>query len=350
MIRSVPSQIVAPLLEWFAANARVLPWRSEPTPYRVWLSEIMLQQTRVEAGLPYFQRFVAALPDVQALAAADEQLLMKLWEGLGYYSRARNLQKAARTITEEYGGQLPDTPQELLKLPGIGPYTAGAIASIAFGYPVPAVDGNVLRVLSRITAYEGDILAAGVKEKTAAALQQILPADVGAFNQALMELGALVCLPNGAPKCLLCPVRDHCEAYRRGIQNDLPLRIKKKERRIEERTVLLIRCADRFALHKRPPEGLLAGLWEFPSLDGHPTDNVLCEQLATLGLRIRSVENAGDAKHIFSHIEWRMQGRMVECLDFAAPADWIWVTPEELKTEYPVPSAFKAYTQQLLSH
>lgn len=348
MIHRVPKEIVEPLLEWYAANARTLPWRSEPTPYRVWLSEIMLQQTRVEAGLPYFERFVAALPSIQALADADEQLLLKLWEGLGYYSRARNLQKAARIIVDEYNGQLPSTPQELQKLPGIGPYTAGAVASIAFGYPVPAVDGNVLRVLSRITAYEGDVLAAGVKEKTAAALQEILPQRVGDFNQALMELGALVCLPNGAPKCLLCPVRELCEARKRGIENDLPYKAPKKGRRIEERTILLLHCQNRYALRRRPPEGLLAGLWEFPSLDGHLKSDELHTQLEVLGLRTGTILNAGTAKHIFSHIEWHMQGLLVECMDYAAPEGWIWVTPEELSAAYPVPSAFKAYTQQII--
>ena len=348
MIDRISSKIVRPLLDWYAVNARTLPWRSEPTPYRVWLSEIMLQQTRVEAGLPYFERFVAALPTVQALADADEQQLLKLWEGLGYYSRARNLQKTAQIIVREYGGQLPSTPQELLKLPGIGPYTAGAISSIAFGYPVPAVDGNVLRVLSRITAYTGDVLAAGVKEKTSAALQKILPEDAGAFNQALMELGALVCLPNGAPKCLFCPVREFCQAHAQGIANELPVKAPKKARRIEERTVLLAACGGRIALRKRPPEGLLADLWEFPSLDGKHSPAALQAQLDRLGLRVDGIRSAGAAKHIFSHIEWHMTGWFVDCHDFAAPEGWVWVTPQELETNYPVPSAFRAYTQQVL--
>ncbi len=348
MINRIPSEIIRPLLDWYAANARTLPWRSEPTPYRVWLSEIMLQQTRVEAGLPYFERFVAALPTVQALAEADEQQLLKLWEGLGYYSRARNLQKAARIIVQEYDGQLPSTPQELLKLPGIGPYTAGAISSIAFGYPAPAVDGNVLRVLSRVTAYADDVLAAGVKEKTSAALQKILPEEVGAFNQALMELGALVCLPNGAPKCLICPLCEFCRAHAQGMENELPVKAPKKARRIEERTVLLATCGGRIALHKRPPEGLLADLWEFPSLDGNLSPTALQTQLRELGLRVDGLRSAGGAKHIFSHIEWHMTGWFAECHDFAAPEGWFWVTPQELATEYPIPSAFRAYTKQVL--
>ncbi len=348
MIHQIPKEIVRPLLEWFSANARVLPWRSEPTPYRVWLSEIMLQQTRVEAGLPYFERFVAALPTVQALADAEEQVLMKLWEGLGYYSRARNLQKAARILVAEHGGRLPSTPQELEQLPGIGPYTAGAIASIAFGYSVPAVDGNVLRVLSRITAYEGDVLAAGVKEKTAAALQPVLPERVGDFNQALMELGALVCLPNGTPKCLVCPVREHCRARSLGMENELPVKAKKKARRTETRTIVLAVCRDRIALRRRPLDGLLAGLWEFPSLDGTLSGAQLQNRLEALGLRVNALHSAGNAKHIFSHIEWHMTGFFVDCPDFAAPEDWVWVTPQELKTEYPVPSAFRAFTEQII--
>ncbi len=348
MIHHIPAEITPPLLAWYDANARVLPWRSDPTPYRVWISEIMLQQTRVEAGLPYFERFMAALPTVQHLASVDEQTLLKLWEGLGYYNRARNLQKAAKIIVNEHGGQLPGTPQQLLSLPGIGPYTAGAIASIAFGYPVPAVDGNVLRVLARLTAYQGDVLAAGVKEKTAAALQQILPQRVGDFNQALMELGALVCLPNGTPKCLLCPLREQCRARAEGLENNLPVKAPKKQRRTEQRTVLLALHEGRVALRRRPAEGLLADLWEFPSLPGQLTKDQLPTQLADLGLAVEGLLEAGPAKHIFTHIEWHMTGWYVQCSTSDAPADWVWVTPRELKKEYPVPSAFRAYTKLLI--
>ncbi len=348
MIHGISPDIVAPLLAWYDKNARVLPWRNDPTPYRVWISEIMLQQTRVEAGLPYFERFMAALPTVQDLARVDEQTLLKLWEGLGYYNRARNLQKAAKIVVNDFAGQLPATPEQLLQLPGIGPYTAGAIASIAFGYPVPAVDGNVLRVLSRLTAFEEDVLAAGVKEKTAAALVKILPGRVGDFNQALMELGALVCLPNGAPRCDICPLRTQCKARAAGKENALPVKAAKKRRRIEQHTVLLALHEGRVALRRRPTDGLLADLWEYPNLPGTPDAEKLDEQLHLLGLTPEGIVPAGEAKHIFTHIEWHMTGWYIQCSTDAAPDDWVWVTPRELKKEYPVPSAFRAYTKLLI--
>ncbi len=348
MLDAVPAGMVAPLLEWYAANARTLPWREHPTPYNVWVSEIMLQQTRVEAGLPYFRRFVAALPDVAALAAADEQTLLKLWEGLGYYSRVRNLQKAARVVMEQYGGQLPGTPQQLEKLPGIGPYTAGAIASIAFQYRTPAVDGNVLRVLSRVTAFGQDVRAPGVREAAAQALERILPPRAGDFNQALMDLGAMVCLPNGAPKCLLCPLRELCRARQLGLENQLPIKPAKKGRRTEEHTVLLALHEGRVALRRRPAQGLLAGLWEYPSLPGRLSAEALRQALPALGVQADAVLPSGEAKHIFTHMEWQMTGYYVTCLTADAPADWVWVTPAELKKEYPVPSAFRAYTALLL--
>ena len=346
MIRSVPAETVRPLLDWYAVHARTLPWRSIPTPYRVWVSEIMLQQTRVEAVLDYFQRFMAALPTVQALADTDEQTLLKLWEGLGYYSRARNLQKAARIIVEQYGGELPKTAKELQQLPGIGAYTAGAVASIAFGQRVPAVDGNVLRVLSRVTACPDDVTAAGVKEKTAAALQRILPPQAGEFNQALMDLGATVCLPNGVPKCAECPLNGLCAAHREEKETAYPVKAAKKNRRVEQRTVLLALRDGKVALRRRPEDGLLAGLWEFPSLDGERDADRLLTVLTDLGLQPAELRPAVSARHIFTHIEWQMQGWVVQCRG-SGPADWVWVTPQELTLRYPVPSAFRAFTKLL---
>lgn len=348
MIHHVPSEIVQPLLAWYDSSARVLPWRNENTPYRVWISEIMLQQTRVDTGLPYFERFVAALPTVQALAEADEQVLLKLWEGLGYYNRVRNLQKAARIVMENYGGQIPGTAEELEKLPGIGAYTAGAISSIAFQYKAPAVDGNVLRVLSRITGFDQDVMASGVKEKTADSLRRILPDRVGDFNQALMELGALICLPNGAPKCLMCPVRELCTAHRQGNELELPVKPEKKARRSEKRTILLPICEGKIALHKREAGGLLAELWEYPSLEGALLPEQVKAELCKTGLVVQEITFAAKAKHIFSHIEWHMTGYYVHCSRDSAPADWVWVTPQQLAEEYPVPSAFRAYTSLLV--
>ena len=230
-------QLPIPLLQWFQEHARVLPWRSDPTPYHVWISEIMLQQTRVAAVLDYYRRFLDALPTVAHLAAVEEDTLLKLWQGLGYYNRARNLQKAARQIMEEFGGVFPASYEEILSLAGVGEYTAGAISSIAFGIPVPAVDVNVLRGVARITGDRGDILNAATKARMRAALLETMPKQFpGAYNQALMELGALVCLPNGAPLCEQCPAASFCTAYQEGLTGELPVKAPKKARRVEKRT------------------------------------------------------------------------------------------------------------------
>ena len=273
-----------PLLLWYRENARVLPWRSDPTPYRVWISEIMLQQTRVAAVLDYYRRFLEAVPTVADLAALPEDALMKLWQGLGYYSRARNLQKAARQIMESFGGVFPNTYDGIRSLAGVGDYTAGAVASIAFGLPVPAVDGNVLRVVTRITGDPGDITAPAVKRRITESLRQIIPTEApGQFNQAMMELGATVCLPNGAPLCDRCPAAEFCRARLEDRIGQLPVKAPKKARRIERRSVYLIVSEQGVALRRRPDKGLLAGLWEYP--------NELAEEgaiPALLGLEQRS--------------------------------------------------------------
>lgn len=232
-------KIVEPLLEWFQGNKRALPWREDPTPYRVWVSEIMLQQTRVEAVKPYFERFTAALPDIGALAGCEEEKLLKLWEGLGYYNRVRNMQTAAKDVMEGHGGQLPADYGKLLELKGIGHYTAGAIASIAYGIPVPAVDGNVLRVITRVAADSSDIMKQPFRTKVEQELLKIIPKDrASAFNQGLMELGATVCLPNGAPQCGNCPWQGFCEAACRGLWEEIPVKSKAKPRKIEEKQYL----------------------------------------------------------------------------------------------------------------
>ncbi len=317
-------QITEPLLAWFAEHARTLPWREHPTPYYVWVSEIMLQQTRVEAVKPFFARFTEALPDAAALAACPGERLLKLWEGLGYYNRVQNMQKAARLIVEEYGGELPDTYEALCALPGIGSYTAGAIASIAYGRPVPAVDGNVLRVISRICGNEEDIMKQSVRARFAVELQRVMPQDrPGAFNQALMELGATVCLPNGAPECGRCPLRGVCYARESGRQLELPVKAAKKARRIEKRTVLVIRDSERAAVCRRPARGLLAGLYELPNVPGHLTQAEALAEVRSCGFEPIRILPLEPAKHIFSHIEWQMIGYMVlvedtERLDGAA--------------------------------
>ena len=332
-------QLPIPLLTWYREHARVLPWRSDPTPYHVWLSEIMLQQTRVAAVMEYYRRFLAALPTVADLAAVEEDQLMKLWQGLGYYNRARNLQKAARQVMEDWGGQFPRTYKDLRTLAGVGDYTAGAIASIAFGEDVPAVDGNVLRVVTRITGDTGDITRADTKERIRAALADILPRGMaGEFNQAMMDLGATVCLPNGAPLCGQCPAEGFCTAHREERTGELPVKAAKRPRRVEERTVFLLFHGGRVALRRRGEKGLLAGLWEYPNEFSPASD-----ALAAWGIEPAAEEFGGTGKHIFTHIEWHMTARLIETKGEALPEGWVWAGREELRREYAVPNAFQSF-------
>ena len=384
--------MTGPLLAWYREHARILPWREEPEPYRVWVSEIMLQQTRVEAVKPYFARFMEALPDVKALAAVPDDRLMKLWEGLGYYNRARNLKKAAQIIVNEYGGRLPDTKEELFKLPGIGSYTAGAVASIAYGKREAAVDGNVLRVISRVLASREDIASQPVKRQFEEDLVRVMPAeDCSAFNQGLIEIGALVCVPNGEPRCGECPLRSVCLAARNGLTGEIPYKAPKKPRRIEERTILLIESGDLVAIQKRPEKGLLASMYEFPGLEGtYSREEVWAAaegmfrtegenadvadgrsgtaigsspvvRSAACGSdagssaagsiasipdtgatsAIRSVTPAPDAVHIFSHVEWHMTGYRLEADHI--PARFLAVSRREISEKYALPSAFDRY-------
>lgn len=339
------------LLDWYAKSKRDLPWRHTRDPYRIWISEIMLQQTRVEAVKPYYARFLEACPTVRDLAELPEEQLLKLWEGLGYYSRARNLQKAARKVLEEHNGVMPSTYEGLRALSGIGDYTAGAIASIAFGLPVPAVDGNVLRVLSRLMGSYEDIMRQDVKAKWRDALAEVIPEDAGSFTQALIELGATVCVPNGEPKCHACPLFSECEAAAQGITHAIPVRGAKKPRRIENRTVLLIRDGDRTVLRKRPPKGLLAGLFELPHVEGHLTDGEIPALVRTLGFEPLRVERLEDAKHIFTHIEWHMIAysvRIAPEFDGWHEGSGMLIVPNgELHAAYAIPSAFAAYKKHL---
>ncbi len=339
-------QIVKPLLTWYDGHARVLPWRENNHPYRVWVSEIMLQQTRVEAVKPFFERFLAALPDVQALARCPEDELLKLWEGLGYYNRVRNMQKAARVIVEEYEGRFPADYEKLLALPGIGYYTAGAIASIAFDIRMPAVDGNVLRVLSRVKASFDDILKQSVKTAMEREVQEIIPAGrAGDFNQALIEIGAMVCVPNGKAKCGECPLAFCCRAKAKGIVDELPKKKAKKARRIEKRTVLVLREGNRVAIRKRPAKGLLAGLYELPNLDGCLREEEVLTQIRQWGLAPLRILPLAGAKHIFSHVEWQMTGYAVslEETDDMEQSGLFFIDAEETEKKYPIPAAFAFY-------
>lgn len=330
------------LLPWYAAHARDLPWRRDREPYHIWLSEIMLQQTRVEAVRGYYTRFLAALPDVAALAAADGEQVNKLWEGLGYYSRARNLHRAAKEIVSRYHGVFPADYDDIRALPGIGDYTAGAIGSIAFGLPTPAVDGNVLRVVSRVTANEECVDDNRVKQEIRTALAAIYPVgQCSQFTQSLMELGAVVCIPNGAPDCGHCPAQGTCRARELGIQTRLPVRAVKRQRRKEEKTVLIFDCDGHIALQKRPERGLLAGLWQLPEAAGR----LLPEQAVALaeswGVRPLDLNRQVSKNHIFTHIEWEMTGFYFRCA--AMPERFIWAAPEQLDQVYSVPTAYRQF-------
>ncbi len=358
-----PTALASPLLAWYAADGRELPWRGTGDPYRIWLSEIMLQQTRIEAVRPYYARFLAAAPTVGDLAALPDETLMKLWEGLGYYSRARNLKRAACLVTEQYAGSLPRNYEALRALPGIGDYTAGAVASIAYGLPTPAVDGNVLRVMTRLFHDESDILRPDTKKRITEILSRVYlslcdeneeasasPA-CGKLTEALMELGETVCPPNRAPLCDVCPLRALCRAAADGSYDRIPVRAPKKAKRIEEKLVLLL-CDEngRFLLRRRPENGLLAGLWEFPTL-------ALSEGINALALDGRARAFAAEngllpaeslalppARHLFTHIEWRMQGIFLNVKqEKTLPDGWCFADPGELRSRYAIPSAFRAY-------
>lgn len=356
-----------PLVAWYRGVRRPLPWREDRDPYKVWISEIMLQQTRIEAVKPYFARFMAELPSIDKLARVEEERLLKLWEGLGYYSRARNLKKCALAVMEDYQGSLPADFEKLKKLPGIGPYTAGAIASIAYGLPVPAVDGNVLRVVSRLCECEEDILQQSVRREWEKILTESMPMECpGEFNEALMELGETVCIPNGLPDCAQCPIARECQAYAHGRQQDLPVKTPKKPRRIEPRTVFLLTLGEgrdmQIAIRKRGDKGLLSGLYEFPSMQGHLSIEEaadFCRRHSLPTLTVRQTENA---RHIFSHVEWDMRGYIIRLdetrflrSDRSETVESRWDSQEDggsslifagrdaLAREYALPTAFRVY-------
>ena len=339
------------LLPWYREHKRDLPWRKDREPYHIWVSEIMLQQTRVEAVLPYYARFLDRLPTVAALAACPEPELMKLWEGLGYYSRVRNMQKAAQVVMNEHNGVFPHTYEGILSLCGIGEYTAGAIASFAFDLPHPAVDGNVLRVAARLLCYGHDVLAPTSKKELTAAVWAAQPKDRAAeYNQAMIELGATVCLPNGVPKCEVCPLADACLARRNGKETVLPIRKKPAPRKKEARTVLILRSGDAVALRRRPTQGLLAGLFEPFCLSEWQNEAQIAQLLSEAGLVPLRIAPLGEAKHIFSHVEWQMVGYEVTLEEKSAltgaknldPA--LFFAPRyEIDGQYAVPSAYAAY-------
>ena len=343
------------LLDWYDQNKRTLPWREDPAPYHVWLSEIMLQQTRVEAVRDYYARFLKVLPTIEALAEADEDLCTKLWQGLGYYSRVRNLHKAAVQIMEEHDGIMPRTSRELQKLAGIGPYTAAAIASICFDERIPAIDGNLLRVFSRMTGYREDIKSGAAKSAAGEFYDEIFPSKrCGDFNQALMDLGACVCVPNGVPQCEACPWQAHCHAKANGLCQELPYTAPKAARSIEHKTVFLIYYQGKLALRRRADSGLLAGLYEYPNADGTLTASEVSDYLRTLGFSAVQAHPLPAAKHIFSHKEWHMTGWEIladEWEEFTSGRprkhELFLASSSELREVYSIPSAFAKYTASI---
>ena len=340
--------IATPLLTWFYKNRRSLPFREDPTPYHIWVSEIMLQQTRMSAVLPYYARFMEELPTPAHLAACPTDRLHKLWEGLGYYSRADNLRRAAAVLLEQYGGELPTTYEELLALPGIGEYTAGAIASISYGIPVPAVDGNVMRVFSRLYNDRADIMMGATKKRYTARVTEELPKDTpGDFNQALMELGALVCVP-GEPHCADCPLADRCAAYEAGSAAYLPVRGEKKPRRVQKITILLARCEDKWLLARRPEGGLLSGLWQPFLFEEELSREEAASRLGAMvpSVSLQTATPLPAARHLFSHIEWQMEGWIFtlagDGAKIALPEGFVWAGQADME-KYAIPGAFKAY-------
>jgi len=339
------SQLPPALLPWYAQNRRQLPWRQTREPYPVWLSEIMLQQTRVEAVKGYYARFLTALPTVDALAACDDDVLHKLWEGLGYYSRVRNLKKAAQVIVARYGGEFPREYDAVLALPGIGDYTAGAICSIAFDLPTPAVDGNVLRVFSRLTDDPSPIDLPAVKAHVRDALASVYPRQAGDFTQALMELGATLCGPNRKPSCQSCPCAAFCLGYQHGTAEQLPVKSPKKPKRQEDRTVFILSSCGQFALEKRPNTGLLAGLWQFPNVDGHLDIPQALEAVTKMGLHPTQVLREVTRKHIFTHIQWNMKGIYLEVA--CTEGDFQWFTADQIHTQAALPTAFRQFWEEI---
>lgn len=339
---SLYRQLPTVLLPWYHENARVLPWRENKDPYRVWVSEIMLQQTVVKTVCGYYDRFLAAFPDVQDLAVADDDKLMKLWEGLGYYSRARNLKKAALQVVHDYQGRFPQKYEDILSLSGIGVYTAGAIASICFDQPKAAVDGNVLRILSRIMAEDEPINNEKTKKHMADCLEEVYPqGKCGDFTQALIELGALICTPK-KPKCTHCPAKAFCLAYKNNIVEHYPVKKPPIEKKIEYKTVFLLRCGERIALERRTEKGLLSNLWQFPNTDGLLNANDAVRYSESYGIYPKALLSERHDKHIFTHKRWEMVCYEIQCTN--AVPQFVWVSEEQLRTDYALPTAFRKFS------
>ncbi|NBG87260.1 A/G-specific adenine glycosylase [Isachenkonia alkalipeptolytica] len=364
------------LLQWYQKNKRTMPWRDIENPYYTWVSEIMLQQTRVDTVIPYFLRFIEKYPTVKDLAKGEDEDLLKLWEGLGYYSRVKNMKIAAREVVEKYDGVFPKERKALESLKGIGEYTAGAIASIAYEQKEPAVDGNVLRVMTRITGNHGDIKLGKTKKEITHGVRKLLPEEnLGDFNQGLIELGAVLCTTAKAPDCEICPVSEFCLAFEKNLQGALPVKGKAMKKRLEKKTVLIFTYKEQLFLRKREERGLLAGLWEFPNIKGHIKEEALKEilekeqHLAEENLTVENITRLEDSKAVFSHIQWNLMAYQVNLKSSEGPPEGLrikedknylelpveevmdngrWIPREEVRKDYSIASAFKAYRKEVL--
>ncbi|PID82530.1 MAG: A/G-specific adenine glycosylase [Clostridiales bacterium] len=344
-------QLAKQVIVYYDKQSRSLPWRDNPTPYYVWVSEIMLQQTRVKTVIDYFNRFIAAFPTIADLAEANEDILLKQWEGLGYYSRARNLQKAAKIIVEKWEGCLPQEKDDLITLPGIGDYTAGAISSIAYGKDEVAVDGNFIRVASRLLAFNGNVWNAEGKHLISDFWKSVLPKNqASAFNQGVMDIGATICLPNGEPHCKCCPISKYCQSFQQGNPLHYPVKKRKKKRTIQKKTVLLLYWNNQVMIRKRPKKGLLGGLLEFPMIDGYVNKDEVITWLKKRGYEVIRIKKGEQSKHIFSHIEWHMTSWEVEVNSFTV-SERIdnaeqWVERGRI-SEITLPTAFKVFRKRV---
>lgn len=332
---------------WYQQNKRNLPWRIDQDPYHIWISEIMLQQTRIEAVINYYKKFMEEIPSISFLADIEEDKLLKLWEGLGYYSRARNLKKAAQMIQNEYHGVFPTTYQELVKLPGIGDYTASAISSICFNEKQATIDGNVLRVYTRLKNDFSNIDLLNTKKRIQKEIINKLPVNSGAFNEALMELGETICIPNGTPQCEICPIKKYCIAYAKNTYSELPKRNPKIEKKELEYTVLLFKKDNQFIIQKREQPGILTKMWEFPNVEGHLTIKKIknyLEEFYSLSLDKIKIKKSISTTHIFTHQKWKMISYIIEVEDLP---NKIWKTEEEIIEEYAIPTAFQPFIKVL---
>ena len=328
------------ILDWYLENKRALPWRKDKDPYHIWISEIMLQQTRIEVVIDYYQRFVKKIPSIHALSNISEDELLKLWEGLGYYSRARNLKKAAEKIMKDFDGHFPENYDAILSLPGIGEYTAGAIASICYNQKEVAIDGNVMRVYCRVNNLDLDVSLAKTKKEIGEALKKILPEDSGDFNQGIMELGEVICIPGGTPKCQQCPLQYQCLAHLKNREYLIPRHKNKTKTPEEEYTLFLLKCRDKIAIRKRNT-GLLKNMYEFPNEKGFLTYDEVKEIIPYI-LNIKlSITNT----HIFTHKKWYMNSYMITVeKEFG---DYLWLPISEIEKNYAIPTAFMPFFHEI---